>query len=99
MEKPVYDFSDTKNRKLLEERGIGFEDVITILDTKGYLAIIDHPNKTKYPHQQIYLVEIDGYVYQIPFEKINHKCVLKTIYPSRKLTRLYQEKLHRGELQ
>ncbi len=92
MEKPIYDYNDAKNSKLLQERGIGFEDIITILDTKGYLAVIDHPNPTKYPNQQIYMIDVNNYVYLVPFEKHNNKCVLKTIYPSRKMTRLYREK-------
>jgi uncharacterized DUF497 family protein len=97
MEKPIFDYNDEKNAKLLETRGIGFEDVIAILDTKGYLAVIDHPNPAKYPNQQIYVVEVNGYVYLVPFEKRGNKALLKTIYPSRKVTRLYREKLLRGE--
>jgi len=93
MEKPIYDYDNEKNLKLLLERGIGFEDIITILDTKGYLAVIDNPNSIKYPNQQIYIVDVDGYAYLVPFEKQSDKCVLKTIYPSRKITRLYREKM------
>ncbi|HVV68687.1 MAG TPA: hypothetical protein VHE99_06615 [Gammaproteobacteria bacterium] len=44
MKLPIYTYSDEKNLKLLETRGISFEDIITILDTKGCLAVIDHPN-------------------------------------------------------
>jgi hypothetical protein len=97
MEKPIYDYSDEKNLKLLQERGIGFEDIIAVLDTTGYLAVIDHPNPAKYPNQQIYIVDIDGYAYLVPFEKRRGKAYLKTIYPSRKVTRLYREKLLRGK--
>ena len=97
MEKPIYNYSDEKNAKLLHERGIGFEDVIAILDTKGYLAVMDHPNPDKYPKQQIYMVEINEYIYLVPFEKRDNKAILKTIYPSRKMTRLYREKLARGQ--
>ena len=61
MEKPIYDYNNGKNAMLLQERGIGFEDIITILGTKGYLAVIDHPNPTKYPNQKIYIVGVDGY--------------------------------------
>lgn len=86
-----------KHFKLLTERGIGFEDVIAILASKGYLAIIDHPNPQKYPNQQIYVIEVERYVYLVPFEKQGHKVIFKTIYPSRKMTRLYQEKLAGGK--
>lgn len=93
MERPIYEYSVEKNQKLLEERGIGFEDIIALLDSKGPLEIINHPNKTKYPHQKIYIVDVDGYAYMIPFERHENRAILKTIFPSRKITRLYQNKL------
>lgn len=93
MEKPTYEYNAQKNAILLEERGIGFEDVIAILNSCGPLAIIDHPNPAKYPHQKIYVVDIQGYIYLVPFERQGAKALLKTVYPSRKATKLYQEKL------
>ena len=53
MENCTYIYSNEKNLKLLEERGVGFEDVICVLDTKGYIAVIDHPNERsqKKPYQ------------------------------------------------
>lgn len=97
MDKPDYEYNAEKNNKLMKERGIGFEDIITILELKGPLAIIDHPNKTKYPNQKIYVVDINSYAYLIPFEKQNNKAILKTIFPSRKMTRLYSIKLLGGK--
>ena len=90
---PIYEYNAEKNLKLLTERGIGFEDVIAVLNTYGALAIIDHPNIEKYPHQKMYLLKIMEYVYIVPFEKQGDKAILKTIYPSRKATRLYQDLL------
>jgi hypothetical protein len=97
MEHPIYEYNPEKNLKLLEQRGIGFEDIIAILNAKGALAVIDHPNKAKYPHQKIYIVGINGYAYLIPFERCSNKAILKTIFPSRKITRLYREKLLGGD--
>ena len=97
MEQPTYEYSNEKNLRLLKERGISFEDIIAILDTKEPLAIIDHPNKTKYPHQKIYVIDVNGYAYLVPFERHSNKVILKTIFPSRKITRLYQDKLLRGK--
>lgn len=51
MDKPIYEYDNDKHLKLIKERGIGFEDVIALLDAEGPMAIIDHPNKTKYPRQ------------------------------------------------
>lgn len=97
MESPIYNYDAVKNLKLLQERSINFEDIIAVLYTKGYLAVIDHPNRAKYPKQKIYIVDVDGYAYLVPFEKHGNKFILKTIYPSRKMTRLYREKLLRSE--
>ena len=89
MEIPTYEYSTEKNLKLLEERGIGFEDIIAILNVNGALTVIDHPNAAKYPHQKIYIVDVNGYAYLVPFEKHSNKVVLKTIFPSRKLNKKY----------
>lgn len=96
MNKLIYEFSPEKNAKLLLERGVGFEDVIAVLGSKGALTVIDHPNPGKYPQQQIYVLEIDGYIYGVPFERQDNKVFLKTVYPSRKLTKVYKDNL--GEL-
>lgn len=97
MGQSTYVYNAEKNLKLLKERGIGFEDIIAILDTKKPLAVIDHPNKTKYPHQKIYVIDINGYAYLVPFERHSETVILKTIFPSRKITRSYREKLSRGK--
>lgn len=96
MESPIYEYSAEKNLKLLEERGISFEDIIAILDAKGPLMVLDHPNKSKYPHQKIYVIDVNGYAYLVPFERRRNKAILKTIFPSRKVTRLYREQLLGG---
>jgi hypothetical protein len=95
MDKPIFEYNAGKNLKLLEERGIGFEDIIAILDSEGPLGIIDHPNPAKYPKQKIYIVDVDGYAYLVPFERQGEKAILKTIYPSRKITRMYRNKFKR----
>ena len=70
--------------------------MIAVLEDKGAIVVLDHPNQAKYFHQKIYVIEINGYGYMIPFEKQGNVVILKTIYPSRKIIRLYKEKLQRG---
>ena len=48
-----------------------------------------HPNKARYPDQQILVVNINDYAYAVPFVEQGQERFLKTIVPSRKLTRLY----------
>jgi len=47
--KPMYWNAD-KNRKLIEERGISFEEIIFSLQNGGLIDDIEHPNTENYPH-------------------------------------------------
>lgn len=78
-----------KNEKLKLERDIGFEDVINAIEDDKILEVQEHPNKGKYPNQKRLIIEIDNYVYMIPFVVDEEKYFLKTIIPSRKLTKKY----------
>lgn len=88
--KQSYDFSAEKNLQLIKERGISFEDVIAAINDGWLLDIIEHPNQYKYSNQRIYVININNYVYLVPFVKKDRQTVfLKTIFPSRKLTKHY----------
>ena len=78
-----------KNNLLKEERDISFEEVLTAIDEGGLLDILEHPNKGKYPHQRIFVVNTENYVYLVPFVEDEEKVFLKTIIPSRKATKKY----------
>ncbi len=89
-----FEFSAEKNQFLIKERGICFEDVIAAIDDGNLLDIIKHHNEKKYPNQKIYVVHIDDYVYLVPFVRKDEQTVfLKTIFPSRKLTKKYLGKV------
>ena len=78
-----------KNRKLIEERGISFENIIFSLQSGGLLDDISHPNKEKYPHQRLFVISIDNYAYLVPYVENEEEIFLKTIVPSRKATKQY----------
>jgi hypothetical protein len=84
-----YSWNYEKNESLRAERGIGFERVIMPIERGDMLDVVDHPNKAKYPNQQVLVVEIDSYVYLVPFVENDEGRFLKTIIPSRKATRDY----------
>jgi uncharacterized DUF497 family protein len=86
--KPVY-WSTEKNIRLQAERGVSFEEVQSSLTNGGLLAVLDHPNKTIYPNQSMFVVRIRGYAYLVPFVETPQEVFLKTIIPSRKATRQY----------
>jgi hypothetical protein len=86
---PQCNYSSEKNAQLKEARGIGFEEVELALNEGRVLDVIVHPNKSKYPNQQIYVININDYVYLVSFVKQSNTVFLKTIFPSRKLTKRY----------
>lgn len=87
-----FDWDKAKNEWLKDERGVCFEDLVNILENEKFLDIVDHPNKTRYPNQKMFVVVLDKYVYLVPFVEDEAKYFLKTIIPSRKATKQYLEK-------
>lgn len=64
----IYEFNKEKNKWLLEERGISFEDVINAINNNnGLLDIQPHPNQVHYSNQEMFIVNIKGYTYIVPF--------------------------------
>ena len=82
-------WDNDKNEKLKEERGISFEEVVFHIERGDILDILEHPNREKYGNQQIFVLNIEGYAYLVPFLEAETEVVLKTIVPSRKATRRY----------
>jgi hypothetical protein len=94
----TYDFDPEKNSKLKQERGISFEEIILAIKEGHLIDIITHPNNNKYKHQKIYVVEVENYIYLVPFIEQNpHSVFMKTIFPSRKLTKKYLNQLLKGK--
>ncbi|MDP3741348.1 MAG: toxin [bacterium] len=84
-----FDWSIEKNATLRMEREVSFEDVVVAISEGRLLDILKHPNRKRYPNQQIFVIEINHYAYLVPFMEDNQKIFLKTIIPSRKATRDY----------
>jgi len=84
-----YDWSVGKNEELRKEQNVGFEDVIFSIIQGRLLDIVEHPTKDKYPNQRVFIVDIENYVYLVPFVEDEQVIFLKTIIPSRKMTRKY----------
>ncbi|GMO57094.1 MAG: hypothetical protein Ta2D_02740 [Rickettsiales bacterium] len=83
-----YNWNNEKNELLKRTRYISFEDVISYIESDFMLEEIEHPNKEKYPNQRIFLVNINNFIYEIPYIKeSSNSLFLKTIIPSRKWTK------------
>ncbi len=82
-------WNEGKNDLLKQERGVGFEEVLIAIYEGELLDIIEHANNEKYPHQRVFVVNIDQYAYLVPFVETETEIFLKTIIPSRKATKQY----------
>lgn len=84
-----FDWDIQKDEQLKQERDISFEDILVAIDEGNILDIAEHPNKKRYPNQRVFIVDIHGYAYIVPFVEDKEKIFLKTIIPSRKATKKY----------
>jgi len=88
----IFNWSKEKNIWLKKNRGISFEDVLFYLENDGLLDDLEHPNKKKYPNQNIFVINIENYACLVPYIESDTEIFLKTIIPSRKATSKYLEK-------
>lgn len=89
-EEITFNFSADKNKWLIKERNISFEEIIAAIEDGNVFDIVEHPNQKKFGHQKMYIVHADDYVYLVPFVKEKMGGIfLKTIIPSRKAKKQY----------
>ena len=88
---PEFDWDDENNALLEKTRGVSFEDVVYHIENGDILDIIRHPNASRYPNQEIIVLNMEGYAYLVPYVERGGTRFLKTIIPSRKATREYLE--------
>ena len=82
-------WNDEKNEWLKANRHVGFEQVALKIEAEEILDLVEHGNKERYPHQRIFIVEIEGYAHLVPFVETENEIFLKTIIPSRQATKRY----------
>jgi uncharacterized DUF497 family protein len=84
-------WNEDKNNVLRQHRNISFEQILTAIEDKKIVDVIEHPNKVKYKGQIYIMVNYDEYIYVVPavISESEEECFLKTIYPSRKYTQKY----------
>lgn len=84
-----FSWNEVKNELLKSERQVSFEDIVFYIEKGFLLDVLEHPDQQKYKGQKIFVVQVDDYVYLIPFVENEHEIFLKTIIPSRKATKKY----------
>jgi uncharacterized DUF497 family protein len=82
-------WNNEKNRQLKRERGISFEMIVSRIEEGRILDIVYNPNRTMYRDQMMFIVELDGYAFLVPFHEDSEEIFLITVIPSRKATKRY----------
>ena len=90
MQTPIKEFrwDMLKSQRLKRTRGVSFEEIIS---NSKILDIINHPERA---NQRMLVCWYKNYVWLVPFVIEKEYYFLKTLYPSRKLTKIYKK----GEL-
>ncbi len=83
-------WNEDKNKILKRERGISFEDVKELINNKEIVDIIPQSNQEKYKNQKLLIVKIKDYLCKVPFVEDENEVFLKTIFPDRRLKKIYK---------
>lgn len=73
-----------KSERLKRTRGVSFEEILQAKIVRD----LEHPTRI---NQRIILVEYKNYVWAVPYVETDDHYFLKTIYPSRQLTKRYRK--------
>jgi len=84
-----FDWNPAKDEWLRRVRGVTFGEIVYHMQAGGLRDVIEHPNPDRFPGQRVFIVKVEGYAYLVPFVESDEEIFLKTIIPSRKLTKRY----------
>lgn len=84
----IVKWDSMKDQRLKLLRKVGFQEILN----SRYLDTAAHCSRG---NQQMMLFERLGYVWVVPFVEGEEEIFLKTLYPSRKYTKLYRRGLLR----
>ena len=84
----TFTWNSEKNRKLIEERDISHQDAVFFINNGGLVDDAAHTNTKKYPNQRMFFININEYIYLVPYVENGNETFLKKIIPSRKATKL-----------
>ena len=82
-------WSAEKDAWLKANRGLGFEQAAEKIEEQDHLALVEHWDKTRYPNQRVFILEIEGEAICVPFVETEDEVFLKTMFPSRRAKKLY----------
>jgi len=77
-------WSPLKSRRLKRTRGVSFEEIVTA-------KLVDIKDNPQRENQRMMLFEYKNYIWLVPFVQKGDEVFLKTLYPSRKYTKIYRK--------
>ena len=85
--KPIlWDKSKAQTLALNTDRNITFERCLVAIEAGDILANIANPSRDG---QNIFVLNIEDYAYVVPYVEDSEGLYLKTVFPSRKYTKLF----------
>lgn len=85
----LFEYSIEMNNWLKINRGISFETVVTYVMENKIIDIIHNPTRK---NQSMYVFKYENLIHVCPFVNNANGIFLKTIFPDRKIAKLYEEK-------
>lgn len=85
------DDKDALLRADLDRGGIGFAECAVAIEGGQVLDVVPNPS-ANHAGQRMFVLNIGGYAYCVPFVESDTHIFLKTHYPSRRFTALYLER-------
>ena len=85
MQKPVK-WNELKNKRLKQVRGVSFQEIV-----KAELIMI-RENQARV-NQRVFLYHYRNYIWVVLYIESEQEIFLKTLYPSRKYTKLFKRKV------
>ena len=83
-------WDDEKNRRLITERGVSFEEAATRILNGEILEVMKNNSR---PGQFYFILILNEYTHVVPYIIGNNdEIILKTIFPSRKFHKKYGRK-------
>jgi hypothetical protein len=83
MEKKIY-WNELKSERVKKLRGLSFDEILG----KEFIGKVAHPNRRD---QEALLFYHNGQIWFVPFVETETYWFLKTLYPSRKYTKIYKK--------
>jgi hypothetical protein len=71
--------------------GVSFEECVIAIEDGRILDVVQNPSINHFD-QRMFVLDIHGYAYCVPFIETPELIFLKTVFPSRKFTALYLRK-------